>query len=93
MSGKRHIRKRSAGSNVWTMAEAKAGLIELINRAEELEPQKITRYGEDAAVIVAAAEWKRKLARNNNLAEFLAKSPLRGSKLKIRRWHQGLRAL
>ena len=72
-------------TETWTVAEAKAKLSEVINRAETTGPQTITRNGRKTAVVVAAEEWERKTTRRGNLAEFLAASPLRGSKLKIRR--------
>lgn len=72
-------------TETWTVAEAKAKLSEVISRAETTGPQTITRNGRKTAVVVAAEEWERKTMRQGNLAEFFAASPLRGSKLKIRR--------
>jgi len=72
-------------AETWTVAEAKAKLSEVISRAETTGPQTITRNGRKTAVVVAAEEWERKTTRQGNLAEFFASSPLRGSKLKIRR--------
>ena len=69
----------------WTVAEAKAKLSEVINRAETTGPQTITRNGRKTVVVVSVEEWERKTTRQGNLAEFFAASPLRGSKLKIRR--------
>lgn len=69
----------------WTVAEAKAKLSEVIERAEKAGPQKITRHGKEAAVVVSAEEWKRKTKRKGNLAEFFASSPLRGSGLEVER--------
>jgi prevent-host-death family protein len=69
----------------WTVAKAKAKLSEVIQRAEEEGPQKITRHGEPAAVVVSAEEWERKTKRKGNLAEFFANSPLRGSGLDLKR--------
>jgi len=65
----------------WTVAEAKAKLSEVIERAETEGPQTITKNGRKTAVIVNAEEWERKTKRRGNLAEFFAASPLRGSKL------------
>ncbi|HEY6431943.1 MAG TPA: type II toxin-antitoxin system Phd/YefM family antitoxin [Acetobacteraceae bacterium] len=65
----------------WTVAEAKSKFSELIDHASE-GPQTITRNGRTAAIVVSAEEWDRKTRRVGNLAEFLAASPLRGSKLK-----------
>ena len=73
------------GKTEWTVAEAKAKLSEVIERAQNSGPQRITRHGKEAAVVVSAEEWKRKTKRKGNLAEFFASSPLRGSGLEIER--------
>lgn len=69
----------------WTVAEAKASLSEVIERARSEGPQTITKHGRTAVVVVDAEEWERKTRRTGNLAEFFAASPLRKSGLKIRR--------
>jgi prevent-host-death family protein len=73
------------GAQNWTVAEAKAKFSEIIERAMSDGPQTITRNGRTAAVVVGAQEWQRKTKRAGNLAEFFAGSPLRGSRLKVRR--------
>ncbi|MPY88223.1 MAG: type II toxin-antitoxin system prevent-host-death family antitoxin [Luteitalea sp.] len=78
-------------THIWTVAEAKAKLSEVVDRAESDGPQTITRRGRTAVVVVCAEEWERKTKRTGNLAEFFAASPLRGSKLKVRRVKGGLR--
>jgi prevent-host-death family protein len=78
-------------ARVWTVAEAKAKLSEVIDRAQKRGPQAITRNGRQAVVIVAAEEWERKTKRVGNLAEFFEASPLRGSNLKVKRSRQRLR--
>ena len=74
-----------ARKDTWTLANAKARLSEVVDRAQT-GPQIITRYGRPDAVIVSAEEWARKTARNT-LAEFLLASPLRGAELKLERAH------
>ncbi len=69
----------------WTVAEAKAKLSEVIERARSQGPQTVTRNGRTAVVVVAAEEWERKTKRAGNLAEFFAASPLKGSGLKLQR--------
>jgi prevent-host-death family protein len=69
----------------WTVAEAKAKLSEVIQRAEKHGPQKITRHGEPAAVVVSSEEWERKTRRKGNLGEFFANSPLRDAGLELKR--------
>jgi prevent-host-death family protein len=74
--------KKSPGS--WTVADAKARLSELIERAQA-DPQIITRHGRPSAVVVSAEEWARKSERKGTLAEFLLASPLRGAELDLER--------
>ena len=69
----------------WSVTEAKGQFSEVIERATSDGPQTITRNGRTAVVVVAADEWERKTKRKGNLAEFLASSPLRNSRLKIKR--------
>ena len=72
-------------TTTWTVAEAKAKLSEVIERAQSRGPQTITRNGRRAVVVVAVDEWERKTKRVGNLAEFFAASPLRDSGLDIER--------
>jgi prevent-host-death family protein len=72
-------------AKIWTVAEAKSKLSEVIDLARSRGPQTITRNGRTAVVVVAAEEWERKTKRTGNLAEFFAASPLHGSGLKVRR--------
>jgi prevent-host-death family protein len=71
--------------STWKVAEAKARLSELIERALTEGAQEVTRHGKRAVVVVSAEEWDRKTRRKGNLVEFLERSPLRGSGLKIER--------
>lgn len=71
--------------DTWTVAEAKSRLSEVLHRAETSGPQTVTRHGRTAAFVVAAEEWERKTRRAGNLAEFLARSPLRQSRVKVER--------
>ena len=78
---------RDSGS----VAQAKARLSEVIDRALKEGPQEITRNGRPAVVVVAIEEWARKTGRKGTLAEFFAASPLRGSNLEIERAQGGAR--
>jgi prevent-host-death family protein len=69
----------------WGVAEAKARLSEVIDRALSDGPQVITRKGRRAVVVVSAEEWERKTQRRGTLVEFLAESPLRNSGLVLDR--------
>ena len=80
-------------AGIWTVAEAKAKFSEVIERAQSLGPQVVTRSGRKAAVVVSVEEWERKTKRAGNLAEFFAASPLRGSHLKVSRSKDRARAV
>jgi len=78
-------------ADTWTIAEAKAKLGEVIDRAQSAGPQTITRNGRKVVIVVAAEEWERKTKRLDNLAEFFFSFPLRGSRMKGRRVTDRLR--
>ena len=71
--------------DTWTVAEAKAKLSQVIERAATKGPQTVTRNGRKAAIVVAPEEWERKTRRVGNLAEFFRDSPLHRSGLKVER--------
>jgi prevent-host-death family protein len=75
------------------VAEAKAKLTELLEKAKSEAPQKITKHGRTVAIVVSAEEWERKAERQGNLAEFLAASPLSRFRLKPRKLPIRLRKL
>lgn len=76
--------RTTAPNESWTLANAKARLSEVIERAQA-GPQTITRNGKPSAVIVSVEEWDRKTTRKGSLAEFLLKSPLRGADIDLER--------
>jgi prevent-host-death family protein len=80
-------------TDTWTVAEAKAKLSEVIDKARRHGPQAITRNGKSAVVVVDAAAWERKQGRKGNLADFLLQSPLRGSGLETIRLQDGAREI
>src|SRR5450755_1370625 len=77
----------------WNVAEAKAKFSEVISRAESKGPQTVTRHGRKVAVIVSVEEWDRTKVRKGTLAEFFARSPLRGSGIDLERVKDGPRPL
>jgi prevent-host-death family protein len=77
----------------WGVAEAKAHLSEVIERAVNDGPQTITRNGRRMAILVSAEEWERKTKRKGTLADFLAASPLRGLDIDLERVKDGPREI
>jgi prevent-host-death family protein len=69
----------------WKVAEAKARFSELIDKALHEGAQEITRHGKRAVVVISAEEWDRGTKRQGSLVEFLNRSPLKGSGLRIER--------
>jgi prevent-host-death family protein len=69
----------------WPLQDAKANLSQLVNRAVDEGPQRITRHGRGAAVVLSERDYARLVARTRGtLTEFLAHSPLRGIEIDLR---------
>jgi len=68
-----------AGYRGWKLQDAKARFSDLVRRAREEGPQRVTVYGEDAVVVVSAAAFARMIqpADRPSLYELLSQSPLR----------------
>ena len=75
----------SVATPTWTVADAKARLSEVTDRAQTEGPQRITKNGRPTAMVVSIEEWERKAKRKGTLADFFANSPLRGAQLQIER--------
>jgi prevent-host-death family protein len=71
--------RRPHGPGRWRLQDAKAQFSELVRRAREKGPQRVTVHGKDAVVVVDAAEWDRlkKPVSGRDLVDALASSPLR----------------
>jgi prevent-host-death family protein len=80
-----YIREGPMTQRQWTVAEAKAHLSEVIEKAKTAGPQKITRHGKDAVVVVSVEEWERKTSRVGTLADVLLNSPLKEVELDLER--------
>ncbi|HEX3424050.1 MAG TPA: type II toxin-antitoxin system Phd/YefM family antitoxin [Sphingomicrobium sp.] len=85
----------SVGTETWTVAQAKAKLSEVIDKARHQGPQLVTRNGKDAVVVVDAGQWERiqNREKRGSFADFLLSSPLRGSGLKTTRLPGGVRKI
>jgi prevent-host-death family protein len=69
-----------SGYRDWPLHDAKAQLSDLVRRAREEGPQRITLYGEDAVVVISAAEFAQMLTPSRpgrSLHALLSESPLR----------------
>lgn len=81
-TGKSDPRKkdRDPSGPRWRLQDAKARFSEVVKRAREDGPQRVTLHGKDAVVIVSAEAFDRGRERHTGrrLVEALATSPLRG---------------
>lgn len=69
----------------WSVAEAKAKFSEVVERAKTDGPQRVTKNGRDAVVVVSAAEWDRRDVMKGSIVDFFERSPLRGSGIDLER--------
>jgi prevent-host-death family protein len=77
--------------SVWKLEDAKSRFSEVVRRALTRGPQRVTRHGQDAVVVVAAAEYDRLVAPARRMGDFLADSPLAGLDLPARSRDRGRR--
>lgn len=59
----------------WKLEDAKNQFSELVRRAMDHEPQRVTRNGRDAVVVLSADDYER-LVAPSDLVQFLQQSPL-----------------
>jgi prevent-host-death family protein len=79
--------REKRGTDTWSVAEAKAKFSEVIERATHEGPQRVTKNGRDAVVVVSAEEWEGHSRKKRSLADFFRDSPLRGSGIDLERVH------
>jgi len=70
---------------VWQVQEAKARFSALVRDASTQGPQTITIHGRRAAVLLSPEDYDRLKSPRPSLAEFLARSPLAGTDLELKR--------
>jgi len=81
-------RKRKPVRQEWQLQDAKARFSEVFRLARESGPQRVTKHGREAVVVLSAEEYARLAeseARKGSLVDFFAASPLRGSGIDLDR--------
>ncbi|HTW47696.1 MAG TPA: type II toxin-antitoxin system Phd/YefM family antitoxin [Acidobacteriaceae bacterium] len=83
-------RRDSAGreATAWQVQTAKAKFSEVFHLARTKGPQRITRQGREAVVMLSEEEYERLTARARqprSLVQFFRESPLAGIKLDLER--------
>ena len=72
----------------WQLQEAKARFSEVFRLARESGPQRVTKHGRTAVVVLPAEEYERlcrPATRQGSLVEFFANSPLADSGIQLDR--------
>ena len=76
------------GPGVWQLHEAKARFSELFRLARTEGPQRVTRHGGEAVVIVPAEQFDRldeRASQPDSLVEFFQAAPTDGASLDLGR--------
>jgi len=76
------IRKKTKKKSNWQLQEAKAMFSEVV-KASQVNPQIITVFGKETAVILSMNDYKRLSNPNSSLYEFIQNSPLRNLSLEL----------
>jgi prevent-host-death family protein len=69
----------------WQLQEAKNKLGQVVKEARKSGPQIITVRGKESAVVMSIEDYRRIARKEQSLAEFFARSPLRGTDREIER--------
>lgn len=81
-------REQRAAPKDWQLQEAKARFSEVFRLARECGPQRVTKHGRTAVVVLPAEEYERlsrPKARQGSLVQFFSDSPLAGSGIQLDR--------
>ena len=67
-----------AKKNTWSLQDAKARFSEVVRLAETQGPQRVTRHGDEAVVVVSASEYRKLKVPKKSLLEVLQSCPVKG---------------
>ncbi len=62
--------------NHWQLQEAKNRFSNLVNQAQKIGPQIVTKYGQVAVVVLSAEEYNKLTRPKKNIVQFFQESPL-----------------
>jgi len=69
----------------WQLQDAKNKFSKLVEKAQHIGPQVVTKHGKDAVVVLSIDEYKKLVKPKMNLVTFFQKSPLANIELNISR--------
>jgi antitoxin Phd len=71
--------------HMWQLQEAKNRLSEVVDEAMKNGPQVITRRGAEAVVVIAFADYRKMVAKQQKLTDFFRESPFSGLEIDLSR--------
>ena len=77
--------------HTWALQDARNHLRDVIDSALEQGPQRITRHGKQAVVVISEEEWNRRTGTTQRFGDWLADSPLTGEDRPPRRSASAIR--
>lgn len=75
----------------WQLQEARSRFSELVSAALARGPQRVTRHGKSAVIVVSEAEWQEVTRKIPSFGRLLAQCPLEREELAQRRPARALR--
>jgi antitoxin Phd len=75
----------------WQLQEARSRFSELVSAALARGPQRVTRHGKSAVIVVSEAEWQEVTRKIPSFGRLLAECPLEPEELAPRRPARALR--
>lgn len=70
---------------IWQLQDARSHFKDLFDRALAKGPQRVTRHGKEAVIVVSEEEWRQVTRNVPAFGKLLAASPLRDEELPPRR--------
>lgn len=72
-------------SHAWQFQEAKKKFNNLVECAQQEDPQIVTKYGKEAVVVLSVDDYKKNHQTEKSLINFLQESPLGDIELDLSR--------
>ncbi len=63
-------------ANRWQLQEAKNKFSSLVNQAQKIGPQIVTKHGQVAVIVISAEEYSKLTKPKKNIVQFFQESPL-----------------
>jgi len=74
--------------NHWQLQEAKNKFSRLVDKAQKIGPQIVTRHGKDVVIILSIEEYNKLKKPETSLVNFFRNSPLAEENLELERTNE-----